>query len=113
MSIENEIKQLELDIETAKKHLKRYEALTALRKNKDWAFIIDEVYLKEEPARLVLLKAAQQMESQESQLRILNQIDAVGHLHQFFLMIEAFGREAAAALQQHEETLDELRGELE
>lgn len=111
--LQQNIQEIEIHIDTAKKRIKKWEHLENLRKNPDFKSLIEDDYFKEEASRLVLLKASQQMESQESQIRILNMIDAIGHLQQFFMLVEGLGKQAAGALREDEDTLAEMRQENE
>ena len=110
--IQQDIQQVELDIDAAKKAVQLQKALRNLSKNKDFELLIEQNYFIDEASRLVLLRASQQMEnSPESLKRIDNQINAIGHLRQYFMFIEAWGANAAAALEGYEETLEELHEE--
>lgn len=109
--INSDIQQIEVDIDKAKKAVELRDALRRLSKNKDFQLLIEDNYFVQEASRLVLMKAVEQMENPESQARLDNQINAIGHLRQYFIFIEGWGTNQEAALEEHYNTLEELRDE--
>lgn len=102
------IEEVELGIEEAKAMIARAEALKTLLKNKDFKEVISEGYLKEEPVRLVLLKADPATLNDEAQANIDNGIIAIGHFNQYLRTVQAIGNMAARSLQEYEELHAEL-----
>jgi hypothetical protein len=107
----HDIEEIELSIEHSKKLIARKQSLQKLIKNRDFKAIITEGYFEQEAQRLVLMKAEPSMQNEEAQKEILRQIDAIGSLRQYFMMINALGNNAEKALEDHEETLSELMAE--
>ena len=108
---ESQLTQIDLEIDEAKKSIAKRDALLRLCRMPEWKLIIDEGYLKDDAARLVLLKSATATESPEAQQRIDNSIIAVGQFYQHCRSIMATGDQAEAALADYEETRQEIEDE--
>jgi len=111
MDIDTQIESVELSIKQAELHINGKESLEKLTKNPEFTSIILEGYFKEEASRLVLLKAEPSMQGIEEQTQITKSIDSIGYLRQYFNTMMQFGKMAEKALEDHRETLDELRKE--
>lgn len=105
--------QIEITMEQAKECIAMAASLERLHKNRDFKKLITECYFKDEPARLVGLKADPHMTSEEKQQSILKDIDAIGTLQQFFRAIYQRGAWAESALKQGEAELAEMAEEAE
>ena len=109
---EEQVQAIELSIEQAKESISTSDALFKLINNsKEFKDIITVGYFEKEASRLVLLKAAPEMQDADSQRAIEKSIDAIGHLRQYFVMISQFGAMAKRALADDQDTLDELLNE--
>lgn len=111
MQHDSQLEQVELTIEEAKKSIERMEALKRLRQNRDFVSLLEEGYLQEEAARLVLAKAEPALQSEEQQKMLDNMITAVGYYRQYLNKIFQFGNHAQHAMSQHEQTRDEIMAE--
>jgi len=107
----SEVHNIELSIEQARGYVKASDALNRLFANPDFVEIIKVGYFKDEPARLVEMKAAPQMANEVHQARILKNIDGIGALQQYFNTIWAFGNTAKETIEQGEAMLVELAAE--
>lgn len=105
--------QIEVTMEQAKQCIAMADSLERLHKNRDFKKIFTECYFKDEPARLVGLKADPNMLSDDNQKAILKDIDGIGCLQQFFRAIYQRGAWAERALQEGENELAELAEEAE
>lgn len=111
--IQQQIGNVEHTIETAKKQIKRMEALRRLEDNPDFKEIIMDGFMEDHAIRQVLLRANPSIRSSEQALDAVDlQIAAVGGLKQFFIGIFTMGMEAKDSLEADEATLEELNQEL-
>ena len=85
--IEHQVEQIELNIQQAKQLVEMGDVLDRLTQNPDFTRVIDEGYLKNEAVRLVHLKAAPSMQSDEAQQAITKEIDGIGALLGYFRAI--------------------------
>jgi hypothetical protein len=109
----SELEQIELTIEEAQKSIDKMEALERLRKNADFKVLIEGGFLKEEAARLVLMKAEPNLQDEFQQKMLDNMIIAVGYFRQYLNKIYQFGRHAEQAIESHRETRNEIMAEIE
>jgi len=111
MTIEQQIEQLEISMDSAKKIISDMDSLLRLSSNKDFIQIIDEGYFVKEASRLVLSKAMPDMSDDAKQKEIDNAIVAIGYLRKHFSGIVAMGRMAEKSLKDSEVTRDEMMQE--
>ena len=102
MSKEEDIKQIELTIESAQEAVAMRDALRRLVRNPDYDKIINSEYFQNEPARLVLTKAEPAMDTPEKQKAIMHSIDAIGHFRQYLQSIMQVGRMAEQSIEDNE-----------
>lgn len=108
------IEEIELNITEAKKLVALGNSLDRLLSNRDFKKVVREEYLEKEAVRLVHLKADPNMQSEESQKAIVTQMDAIGSFTMFLNKLAQQADLASRAIEDGEETIDELRrGELE
>lgn len=110
-STEQELEQLEMSIETARKKVALGEALARLQHNQDFKTLILDEYLKNYAVHLVKNRASYGMQGDADQKFINDQITAIGHLDQFLRYAAQEGRVAAEAIKADEETRSEILGE--
>lgn len=108
---ENQLVQIDLEIGEAKKHIEKRDAFLRLCRMPEWKLIIDEGYLKDDAARLVLLKSAPVSEGVEAQKRIDDSITAVGQFYQHCRSIMAQGDQSEAALADYEQVREEIESD--
>ena len=111
MKIEEKIEQIEISMGKAKKDINLMKALDRLGSNPDFKEVILDGYFCEEAQRLVMLKSHPSTQDAESQLSIIRGIDSIGILRQFFLARIQEGRLAEKAIEEDEETIEDLRRE--
>lgn len=114
MNTENqEVKQIEISMETAKANIESMEALLRLTKNKDFKKLVEVGYFEKEASRTVLMLAdpstdviiAGQPSIKEG---LEKQIIAIGQLRQYFVRIMQKGRMSERSLVNDQETHAEL-----
>ncbi|AIZ94921.1 hypothetical protein [Pseudomonas phage Pa2] len=107
----NEEQAIQITRKNAEKFVRLRDAMLRLHKNRDFQALILNDFLKDNAARLVLLKADKNMESPEMQARIIREIDAVGALHTYFQLIGVRGDEAEQAIKDCDSELERVREE--
>ncbi len=105
---EHQVEQIDIDINAAKTVIGHMNALNKLSNNKDFKSLIEVNYFEKEASRLVLLKADNNMQSDEQQKAVNKSIDAIGHFRQYLISIMQLGRMAEKAIDADEQTRDEL-----
>ena len=105
------VQQIEKNIEKAKTAIELDKALERLESNRDFKLVVAEGYLKDEAVRLVHLKADPAMQTAERQATILQSINAVGGLLQYFHTVSRNAALAARSIEADEAELTELRQE--
>ena len=105
---EQELKQVEISIELAKKKVALGECLERLLKNPDFKKLFMEEYLKDYAVHLVKNKASMGMQDDANQKFIDAQINAIGNVDQFlrFTSMEAY--QAKMSLTADEQTMEEI-----
>jgi hypothetical protein len=104
--MDENVKQIELEITEAREWLEQAERLERLRQNPDFIALIEEGYFKEEAARIVNLKADPQFVfAGEEQMAFLNILEAgVGALQQHFRKIDMQADAARRGIGEMEQT---------
>ena len=105
------IQAIEANIAEARKIVDFGHALERLQNNADFKKVVKEGYFKEEAIRLVQAKAHPNLQSAESQRAIIQQMDAIGSLTQYFDTVFHKASLAAKAIASDEETRDEILAE--
>jgi hypothetical protein len=105
---QEDLHQIELGIDTAKKMVKEAESIDRLFKNRDFKAIITEGYFKEFAAVLVQRKALPAMQTETEQKSIDNAITGIGELQQFLFTKRMQGKQVAKELNEMESVRDEL-----
>jgi hypothetical protein len=111
--LEQAEKQIEISIDTAKSVVKRKEAVDRLFDNKDFKFIFEEGYFKEEPARLVSLLTDPEFASDERQEEIQRDMIGISALRQYLMNLLRLGYQMEQQIARSEQELEELRNEVE
>jgi hypothetical protein len=106
--ITNEINSIEIHLKEAQEKVQLGEDLKALMKNRAFKRLITERYFKEEPARLVMLKACPNAQAEEVQDEINKDIIAIGGLFQFFCAIEGEANAMQHAIEADKEMIEHL-----
>ncbi len=105
----NQLEEVEIQIEVAKKIIALRDSCLKLHNNKQFKDVIENGYFKEEAARLVMAKSSNM---DESQMRLVDgMIIGVGALANYFDMIMRRGAEMDAAIADHEAAREEILAE--
>jgi hypothetical protein len=107
--LDNQVEEVELTIEEAKKHIKKRDQLRKLMANREFRQIIEEGYLKDEAIRLVGISADPSLEHRKD--AIVGQIESISNFRQYLSGILRMGDQMEDALRENEMLLDELREE--
>lgn len=105
-----DIERVEMSIENANNSVDMMKAVKRLRGNKDFQFLIEDTYFRSNASRLVLLRGNMNIPA-ESRENIMKEIDAIGFFSSFLREIVEAGEHAASALDEYEQTLEEVRSE--
>jgi hypothetical protein len=105
--IEHDIQQVEVDIDYAREAIQKMEALDRLYHNKDFKEVVTDGYFQKEASRLVLLKGDVNID-EKSERHCEKMINGIGCLRAYFQMVNHFGQQALAAMEDYEETREEL-----
>jgi hypothetical protein len=108
MSNAQELKEIEVTIEDAKKAVARKDCLARLERNSDFKELIQDGFLTHHAIRQVLLKAHPGLQNEAQQQMIDQQITAIGGFKQFLISIYTEGMNAEQALTTDEITREEL-----
>lgn len=108
MNLNEQIQHVELSIEEAQRIVAFGEAIQRLEANKDFQKVIFDGYFTEEAKRLVFLSADDNL-CPESQNAVWAGIRSIGELRSYLKNAKALGEFARKEIEDHKETLDELR----
>jgi len=111
MSTAQDLEQIELQIEDAKKKVARRQMLLRLEQNQDFKELIQKGFLEDHAVRQVLLKAHPGMQSEAVQQMLNQQITAIGGFKQFLIQVNLEGYNAEEDLVNDEATQEELLNE--
>lgn len=103
-----DIAPIERDIARAKTLIEFGNSLTRLKVNRDFKEVVLKGYFEAEAIRLVHLKAEPHMQSAESQMSIVNQIDAIGSFSGYLNAVLAKASMASRTLDDNETALAEI-----
>ncbi|NQY57845.1 MAG: hypothetical protein HRT86_15435 [Ilumatobacteraceae bacterium] len=109
--LQNEIKSIEVHMKDAIEKVQLGDDLAALMKNRAFKRLITERYFKDEPARLVMLKACPNAQSDDVQKEIEKDITAIGGLFQFFCAIEGEANAMRHAIESDKQMIEALEAE--
>lgn len=109
--MQDQLEQIEISIEEAKKTVAMKEALHNLLDNKDFKAVIEEGYFEKEASRVVLLKSDPEMQDEKSQKQLDHTIIAIGSLRQYFRTIMQLGYMAERSIADDEATREDLLAE--
>lgn len=105
------VQAIEANIAEARKIVDFGHALERLQNNADFKKVVKEGYFKDEAIRLVHAKSNPNLQSADSQRFIIQQMDAIGSLTQYFDMVFHKASLAAKAIDADEEARDEILAE--
>lgn len=106
-----DIKELEAQIEVAKRDRDFGQAILRLKENKDFKKVILEGYMEKEALRLIRIKAEPAMQNPLSQAAIVSAMDAISNLHHYLEGAIRDGEIGERHIQEGETVLEELLAE--
>ena len=110
MSNAQDLQKIEVSIEQAQRSVKDYEIYSRLIKNKDFKYLVEELYFTENSVRLVMLRGDSNL-PEDTQKNILKEIDAIGLFRTFLRDIANNGNMAKRAIAEDQITREELLAE--
>lgn len=110
MQSEVTIEDIQIQLEDARELILEADALQRLFDNPDFKLVIKEGYFKDEPARLVEMKATPAMSNEATQVAIMKQLDGIGALQQYFNARFMTADMARDAIRDGELQIDEMNG---
>lgn len=108
----NEIQEIELGIEEAKKYIEKKAAVLRLENNRDFKKLVMKGFFEDEASRLALLSADPRLKPEDRQ-DIMEKLKAISHFHQYIHGIIMQGSVAENSVREYEEALDDIRAEEE
>lgn len=108
MSKAEEIAAIERSIKEAKVCKDLGSALERLSKNRDFIAVVKQGYFKDEAVRLVHLRADPAYQTEVLQSSINKQIDAIGSLNQYFLVVAHLANQADRQIAQDEAMIEQI-----
>ena len=110
MNLNEQIQHVELSLEEAKKIVDLGEAISRLEQNRDFQKVILDGYFGAESKRLAFLTADVTLPP-ENQQAVWAGIRSIGELRAYLLSRKSMAEVARKEIGDHQETLEELRGE--
>lgn len=111
LSQQEQIQQVELTIEEARKFIALGDAIARLENNEDFQKVIFDGYFINEAARLTGLLAEPSMQRPEQQARLHMGLRGISELKQHLLTTKMQVEQFKHDLEENLETLDELRAD--
>lgn len=108
MGIQNDIEQTELTIEHTKELIEKREAAYRLADNPDFKKLVLDGYIRDEAARLAHLLNEPTFTDEQREF-VTKDVYGPGALKRYFQTTIMLGNNAEATLEEHEESLAELR----
>lgn len=107
---QNDIEQVELTIAEAKKVVDRGRMAEKLSRNPDFKKLVMDGYFVDEAARLVHLSSDPTLPENIRNV-VLRDMNGPGAFKRYLSALVQMGKNAAREIEEHQETLDELREE--
>lgn len=102
------VRNIDIEIEDAKRAIRRADMLDRLSKNADFQGLIEEGYFKEEASNIVIAKAIPHLREDKHQKIFDNRIIAIGEFRQWLGEVGAQGAISRKALAEAEDVRDEV-----
>lgn len=107
-----DIRELEIEVEKAKAIIDTYEALVRLEKNKDFKKVILDGYLKEFALNTVLIRGRMEFRSNATLLESnTRKLDSIGELAEYFRNLRGNAAQMRNLLAEAESTREEILSE--
>lgn len=110
-SVENEIQEIEINIETLEEAVARADTVRRLSENKDFQEIVEKGYFEEEAARMLLLRDDPNLPADKKQF-LEADMYGPGAFKRYLSTIMTFGNIAANQIEDLKETMDEIHDEM-
>jgi len=104
----DQIREIEIHIEQAKKDVEYGNTLDRLRKNKDFIEIVEEGFFRNEAERVCALKASPHIQGDGEQAQIDNIIISIGGFREYLRTINQLRSMALQAIADDEQARDEI-----
>lgn len=108
VQIDNILEQIEESNKRSQVQVDLLDSLVALQKNKDFNKVINEGYLLHEAANKVRCLASPALQGEQEQKEIMNALQGIGHLAQYFSAIYNMGNAAAKSIKDADEYREQL-----
>ena len=106
--LNNDMQEIEIDIDEARKAIELGEIVTRLEKHPDFRTLVIEGYFRDDAARIVMLKADPEFISEERQGKLDRDILGISVFGEYLRTKKVLGTMAQQAIYQHEQTREEL-----
>ena len=107
MSNQQDLHEINLELETAKKMIARSDALKRLEANPDWQLLIDDGYFRDYAVSRIMLRASENT-PQDIRDKLITDIDGIGSFKKFLDIVMLNGQQAASDLESAIATRDEI-----
>lgn len=108
---EEQVQEIEVSMEEAKKVLALGEAIKRLRTNPDYKLVVTEEYFLQEASRLTMLTAEPNFDDTRK-ANVQAAIRGIGEFRQFLMILERNAEMAREAIYQAEQALHEIDNDL-
>ena len=109
--LENDVEQMQITIEQARKQAHLGECLDRLQQHPDFQKLIMEDYLKDQTARLGHLLSDDAMQDKQRRKKIIKEIEAIGNFLSYLRVVGQRAQMATAAIKNNEEELRNIAQE--
>lgn len=110
MNNDDQIQQVEMSLEEARRIQAFRDAIFRLERNSDYKTVITDGYFRDEALRLVMISGEFNL-SEKAQEAVINDIKAISSLAQFLRNAVTAGSLMDQEVKSYQETLDEIREE--
>jgi len=107
MSNQQDLNEINVEVDTAKKMIARSDALRRLESNPDWKLIVDDGYFRDYAVSRVMLRSNDNL-PQDVRDKLISDIDGIGAFRKFLDTVMINGEHAASGLEDAIATRDEI-----
>ena len=108
----NDVQEIQLQIDTAKKIVKNSDALNRLYKNRDFLHLFEQVLFQDEPIRLTHLLSDPAHQSEAARAKIIKEMDVIAGLVSWLRTVDQVGADVRVKLAGYEAEQELARQEL-
>jgi hypothetical protein len=107
--MQHEVRNIDIEIEQAKKSIALRDALVRLEKNRDFRKVVTEGFLKEFALNTIAVRGRPEFRNSEALMESnTRKLDAMGELHEYFRNVKSNGLMMESALSEAQELRDEV-----